>query len=221
MLPLNVVISNSGADERKQGGQIFDNAVCGGPDTGASISTTASPLTAAAQAALKAVILMGDPRYVAGLPYNVGTCTTNGVSSHWHHLPAPSNDGDTDTRAHKFDARPKGYTCPVASKIKSYCDSADPYCCTGNDANVHQGYGAEYGQQALAFVKTMLTASGGTTPTPTSTTTAGSTPPATSAPSTGCAALYGQCGGQSWAGATCCSAGTCKAANSYYSQCLN
>jgi len=35
-----------------------------------------------------------------------------------------------------------------------------------------------------------------------------------------CSALYGQCGGQGWAGATCCSSGTCKASNSYYSQCL-
>ncbi|KAH7029882.1 fungal cellulose binding domain-containing protein [Microdochium trichocladiopsis] len=35
-----------------------------------------------------------------------------------------------------------------------------------------------------------------------------------------CAALYGQCGGEGWAGAKCCSAGTCKASNQYYSQCL-
>ncbi len=35
-----------------------------------------------------------------------------------------------------------------------------------------------------------------------------------------CSALYGQCGGQGWAGATCCSSGTCKYGNAYYSQCL-
>lgn len=46
--------------------------------------------------------------------------------------------------------------CPSASKIQSYCDSADPYCCNGNDASVHQGYGAEYGQQALAFIKSKI-----------------------------------------------------------------
>jgi hypothetical protein len=36
-----------------------------------------------------------------------------------------------------------------------------------------------------------------------------------------CAALYGQCGGQGFNGAKCCSAGTCKAANQWYSQCTN
>jgi hypothetical protein len=37
----------------------------------------------------------------------------------------------------------------------------------------------------------------------------------------GCASLYGQCGGIGWAGATCCSQGTCKVGNPYYSQCLS
>ncbi|KAJ0104275.1 glycosylhydrolase 11-2 [Diaporthe amygdali] len=49
-----------------------------------------------------------------------------------------------------------------------------------------------------------------------------SSAPATSPtpPASSCAALYGQCGGQGWTGSTCCSSGTCKAANTYYSQCL-
>ena len=58
----------------------MDNAVCGGPDTGSSISTTTPPISSAALNQVKAVILMGSPRYVAGLPYNVGTCTAQGVS---------------------------------------------------------------------------------------------------------------------------------------------
>jgi len=50
-------------------------------------------------------------------------------------------------------------------------------------------------------------------------------PAPTSTPSsggggTGCSALYGQCGGISWTGATCCSSGTCKESSAYYSQCL-
>ena len=32
------------------------------------------------------------------------------------------------------------------------------------------------------------------------------------------AALYGQCGGQGWAGATTCMQGTCKVINPYYSE---
>lgn len=46
-------------------------------------------------------------------------------------------------------------------------------------------------------------------------------PKPTPAAGAGCAALYGQCGGQGFNGAKCCSAGSCKAANQWYSQCLN
>lgn len=55
---------------------------------------------------------------------------------------------------------------------------------------------------------------GGTT---TTTTAQGSGPTGGSG---SCSALYGQCGGTGWAGPTCCSSGTCKYGNAYYSQCL-
>ncbi|KAL2264201.1 hypothetical protein VTK26DRAFT_477 [Humicola hyalothermophila] len=111
-----------------QGGQIMDNALCGG--AGATLS-------GAALNAVKAAIFMGDPHNVAGLPYNVGTCQTQG-----------------------FAARPPGFQCSPASPdiIQSYCDSPDPYCCTGNDANSHQQYVNKYGQQALAFIRSKLDA---------------------------------------------------------------
>ncbi|KAM9882399.1 xyloglucan-specific endo-beta-1,4-glucanase A 2 [Verticillium dahliae] len=49
-------------------------------------------------------------------------------------------------------------------------------------------------------------------------------PAATTAPwkpATGatCAPAYGQCGGQGWTGPTCCTTGTCKVSNQWYSQC--
>jgi len=109
-----------------QGGQIMDNAMCGG---------TQGQLSGAALAAVKAAIFLGDPEYVYGLPYEVGTCKAGG-----------------------FAARPSGFKCANASKIKSYCDAADPYCCNGTDAATHQGYVTEYGSQALAFIKTKVTA---------------------------------------------------------------
>lgn len=43
--------------------------------------------SAGAVAQIKAAILMGDPQYVAGLPYNVGTCAAGGVSTYTE-LPA-------------------------------------------------------------------------------------------------------------------------------------
>lgn len=54
-----------------QGGQIVDNALCGG---------AGATLTGNALNAVKAAIFMGDPHNVVGLPYNVGTCQAQGVS---------------------------------------------------------------------------------------------------------------------------------------------
>ncbi len=62
----------------------MDNAVCGGPDTGSGITSTTPPISASALNMVKAAILMGSPRYVAGLTYNVGTCTAQGVSLPLH-----------------------------------------------------------------------------------------------------------------------------------------
>ncbi|KAI0010810.1 acetylxylan esterase precursor [Xylariaceae sp. FL0662B] len=111
-----------------QGGQITDNALCGG---------AGATLTGHALAAIKAAIFMGDPHNVRGLPYNVGTCQAGG-----------------------FAARPIGYQCAPASPdiIKSYCDSTDPYCCNGTDANSHQQYVDKYGREAFTFIKGMLDA---------------------------------------------------------------
>jgi acetylxylan esterase len=50
----------------------MDNALCGG--AGATLSGNAL-------AAVKVAIFMGDPHNVAGLSYNVGTCTAGGVSN--------------------------------------------------------------------------------------------------------------------------------------------
>ncbi|KAI2633965.1 cutinase-domain-containing protein [Xylaria nigripes] len=168
-----------------QGAQIMDNALCGG--SGATLS-------GAALQAVKAAIFMGDPHNVAGLPYNVGTCTAGG-----------------------FAARPAGFQCSPASAniIKSYCDAADPYCCNGNDANTHQGYVIEYGSQALSFIQSLLGGSsdpGSGDP--------GSGGPGSGTP--GCSvAKYGQCGGIGYTGCTTCASGsTCQAVSAYYSQCL-
>ncbi|KAL6861938.1 carbohydrate esterase family 5 protein [Trichoderma novae-zelandiae] len=116
-----------------QGGQIMDDALCGGGDPAEGYPNTAVPLPAAAVSAIRAAIFMGDPRYVHGLAYNVGSCQAQG-----------------------FAPRNVGFVCPSGNKIKSYCDASDPYCCNGNNPNTHQGYGQEYGQQALAFVNSLL-----------------------------------------------------------------
>ncbi|KAG4414615.1 Endo-1,4-beta-xylanase 4 [Cadophora malorum] len=60
--------------------------------------------------------------------------------------------------------------------------------------------------------------SGGGGTTPVVTTSKAATP--TSGTGGSCGAMYAQCGGSGWAGATCCSSGTCKVQSQWYSQCL-
>ncbi|MCJ1419654.1 carbohydrate esterase [Xylographa parallela] len=136
-----------------QGSEIFDVSFCGGGDPNQGYTNKAVLITAKAVAQIKAAIFMGDPAYHYGLPYDVGTCTAGGVRL--LHLSNLQPRISTDLKI-QFDARPAGFSCSNASKIKSYCDATDPYCCNGNNPATHQGYGAEYGNQAIAFVKSQV-----------------------------------------------------------------
>lgn len=51
-------------------------------------------------------------------------------------------------------------------------------------------------------------------------TSSSSTTTTTTSVSTNCASLYGQCGGVSWTGSTCCASGSCTKYSDYYSQCV-
>jgi acetylxylan esterase len=44
----------------------------------------------------------------------------------------------------------------MEDKVRLFCDSTDPYCCNGNDANSHQQYGNKYRQQILTFINGKL-----------------------------------------------------------------
>jgi hypothetical protein len=58
-------------------------------------------------------------------------------------------------------------------------------------------------------------------PTSSTTTRSSTTTSVTTSSGTGqCASLYGQCGGSTFTGPKCCSQGTCKFSNDWYSQCL-
>ena len=81
-----------------------------------------------------AIILMGNPRHVDGLPFNVGNATEPG-----------------------FAARPVGFACAeFEDRIQAYCDARDPFCAKGDDEDVHQGYGTQFGREALTFVVAAL-----------------------------------------------------------------
>ncbi|EXF82041.1 cutinase [Colletotrichum fioriniae PJ7] len=116
-----------------QGAQIMDNAYCGGGDSIEGVKDVNVLISNEALGAVKVAIFMGDPRYVAGLPYEVGTCKTQG-----------------------FAPRPHGFQCPNGGNIKSFCDSADPFCCNGNDPVAHLQYPSIYGDQIKQFVSDKL-----------------------------------------------------------------
>ena len=59
----------------------MDDAFCGGGDSNEGLSSTAIPIQASAINQIKAAIFQGDPRYIAGLSYDVGTCAAQGVRS--------------------------------------------------------------------------------------------------------------------------------------------
>ncbi|KAI0264994.1 glycosyl hydrolases family 11-domain-containing protein [Gloeopeniophorella convolvens] len=62
--------------------------------------------------------------------------------------------------------------------------------------------------------------SGSSSSTGSSSSSSSSSGTGTGTPTGSCSALYGQCGGIGWNGATCCSSGSCKSSSAYYSQCL-
>ena len=59
----------------------MDVNVCGGGDPNQGYRNTAVPLSSSAIQMVKAAILMGDPLFHWGLPYEVGTCRAGGVRS--------------------------------------------------------------------------------------------------------------------------------------------
>jgi alpha-beta hydrolase superfamily lysophospholipase len=92
-----------------QGGQVADNAFCGGPDANQGYSTTAPAFSAAAMSQIKAVIEMGNPRYRSGVAYQVGTCKAQGFS------PRPQGY----SKATGFSQEPQANACnspPAKSK---------------------------------------------------------------------------------------------------------
>jgi len=141
----------------------MEDAFCGGPD-GVSLNSTGSMVPSNIADKVAAIIMMGNPRHVDGLVYNVGNATAPGVSSRtaslfpFTRVAAPV---DAYVSAIQFAARPKNFTCPeFQDRMQSYCDSPDPFCAKGDSPAFHQGYGMRNGQQALQFIMSKVLVSG-------------------------------------------------------------
>ena len=57
----------------------MDVALCGGGNPNQGFTDTSVQLSSSAVNMVKAAIFMGDPMWVVGLPYGVGTCKAGGV----------------------------------------------------------------------------------------------------------------------------------------------
>lgn len=77
-----------------------------------------------------------------------------------------------------------------------------------------------YAQMLTTNAHSDIRGGGGSPPSPPPTTTPAPPTPTAGPPSGSCAAMWAQCGGQGWTGPTCCSQGTCRASNEWYSQCV-
>ncbi|ROT36032.1 alpha/beta-hydrolase [Sodiomyces alkalinus F11] len=115
------------------GAQIIDDVLCGGPDP-PSLVTDTILMPPEIGKKIAAVIWFGNPRFIGGMPYNVGTAELGG-----------------------FAARQEGFVCETyADRIRSYCDAGDLYCSQGDSELTHGTYPVKYGGSALRFIQQRL-----------------------------------------------------------------
>ncbi|KAJ0165991.1 Acetylxylan esterase 2 [Colletotrichum tanaceti] len=113
-----------------QGAQVSLDTLCGTSDGPSFATTTAQASTVGSKIA--AVVLFGDPTYVAGQPFAKGTSTKNGI----------------------FPRQDLSQCQSLTSRFASFCDETDLFCASGQDLNVHLGYfqKEEYVAAAVAFI---------------------------------------------------------------------
>ncbi|KUI62785.1 Acetylxylan esterase 2 [Cytospora mali] len=114
-----------------QGAQVTADFLCGNSETGfPETEAYASSVTDI----VAAIVLMGDPSFVAGLPWDNGTADN---VSYFPRLNTSACD-------------------PVAGRMISYCDANDYYCDSGTSIVVHANYVTKYHSEATDFVVELL-----------------------------------------------------------------
>ncbi|KPM35578.1 hypothetical protein AK830_g10991 [Neonectria ditissima] len=112
-----------------QGGQVADDAFCGGAGGGFSeLDALPSDFVLSYVAA---IVLFGDPSHVASATFNRGTSKKDGVFARDNVTFCEENYGDI---------------------LRSFCDTGDTYCDRGNDTGVHGSYFTTYDKEVVDFV---------------------------------------------------------------------
>ncbi|KAG8158015.1 hypothetical protein KVR01_012287 [Diaporthe batatas] len=115
-----------------QGAQVSADTLCGTDDGTGSAFPDKPDLGPEYERNIVAVIMFGDPSHSVDAPFNEGNATRNGIF-----------------------ARNNVTACePYTSKMRSWCDSNDLYCDSGNSSRVHGSYfnNTAYLNDATSFV---------------------------------------------------------------------
>ncbi|OLN81912.1 Acetylxylan esterase 5 [Colletotrichum chlorophyti] len=110
-----------------QGAHVTGDVLCGTSEDGFDAT---QPQSADVTDKVAAVLLMGDPSHVNGMPYNKGSSQNDGV------FPRQNTAGCN----------------AVADRMISYCDNGDTFCDRGRSVQVHLGYVRRSGDDATQFI---------------------------------------------------------------------
>ncbi|GJN89421.1 hypothetical protein Rhopal_002401-T1 [Rhodotorula paludigena] len=132
-----------------QGAHVIGDVICDKPTFGTRLGSTRfglggrskrsasstfshakRQLASPAASQIAAIIQMGDPAFVPGEPFDVGSSRKNGI----------------------FPRRDTSCFEPFASRIQSFCDQGDTFCASGNSIATHLSYVRKFGDQATDFV---------------------------------------------------------------------
>ncbi|OLN83435.1 Acetylxylan esterase 2 [Colletotrichum chlorophyti] len=113
-----------------QGAQVSLDTLCGTSD-GPNFNTTQAQAPAVGSK-VAAIVLFGDPTYIANQTFSKGTSKKNGI----------------------FPRQDFSQCQELTSRIASFCDDADLFCASGQNLTVHLGYfqKQEYIDQASSFI---------------------------------------------------------------------
>ncbi|KAF4122300.1 acetylxylan esterase [Geosmithia morbida] len=111
-----------------QGAQVIMDTICGSSSVGFGNETAIS--SDIIDESIVAIVLFGDPSFVANTTYDAGTAIRDGIFP---------RDNTT--------------TCEgLSDRLISFCDTGDVYCDAGNNRTTHGSYIQVYGDEAADYI---------------------------------------------------------------------
>ncbi|CAJ2506480.1 Uu.00g006100.m01.CDS01 [Anthostomella pinea] len=159
------------------------------------------------------------PTLIAGVSASVSQVSSEVTTS------ASATAGDGTAAATTTAASAATTTAAAATTSTAAAETSSTVVAETSSASTSVAVETSAVETSSAATSATVPATTLATVTKATTTEVAATTSATASPSqtgsSGVAALYGQCGGKNWTGATSCSEGTCTNMNPYYFQCVN